>query len=205
MAYDYGQTHERIIQSAREHFTDKGFSGASIRQICKDAGVTNGAFYAHFDSKEDLFDSIVKPVVDGMRELYGEENLHFMEIKSANDVKTALEQTFSSNRLLIGYLYEHADIFRLILTASGGTVYENFVENLAKEEADNTIEFLNICSNYIGNTDVISKTLIKHIAHFVVSSVFDGLAAGKSEEEVVHDTEIASEFCLAGLKSLLGL
>ena len=40
---------------------DKGFSGASIRQICKDAGVTNGAFYAHLASKEDLFDKIVRP------------------------------------------------------------------------------------------------------------------------------------------------
>ncbi|MCR4755224.1 MAG: TetR/AcrR family transcriptional regulator [Lachnospiraceae bacterium] len=183
----------------------KGFSGASIRQICKDAGVTNGAFYAHFDSKEDLFDSIVRPVVDGMQELYDEENLQYMDIKSADDVKRALEQTFSSNRILIKYLYEHADIFRLILTAGAGTVYEDFVDDLAKEEADNTAEFLKICSNYIDNNEVISETLIGHIAHFVVSSVFDGLISGKTEEEVVHDTEVASEFCLAGIRHFLGI
>ncbi|MCR5747258.1 MAG: TetR/AcrR family transcriptional regulator [Lachnospiraceae bacterium] len=205
MAYDFAKTHDRIMKSARDHFMDKGFSGASIRQICKDAGVTNGAFYAHFASKEDLFDKIVRPVVDGMKELYDEENLQYMDIRSADDVKRALEQTFSSNRMLIRYLYEHADIFRLILTAGAGTVYEDFVENLAKEEAGNTAEFLKICGNYIGNTEMISETLIKHIAHFVVSSVFDGLIAGKTEKEVVHDTEVASEFCIAGIKHLLGI
>lgn len=205
MAYDFAKTHDRIMKSARDHFMDKGFSGASIRQICKDAGVTNGAFYAHFASKEDLFDKIVRPVVDGMKELYDEENLQYMDIRSADDVKRALEQTFSSNRMLIRYLYEHADIFRLILTAGAGTVYEDFVENLVKEETGNTAEFLKICGNYIGNTEMISETLIKHIAHFVVSSVFDGLTAGKTEKEVVHDTEVASEFCIAGIKHLLGI
>ncbi len=205
MGYDYDQTHDNILKSAKEHFLAKGFSGASIRQICNDAGVTNGAFYAHFDSKEDLFDSIVRPVVDGMQELYDEENLQYMDIKSSDDVKRALEQTFSSNRILIKYLYEHADIFRLILTAGAGTVYEDFVDDLAKEEADNTAEFLKICSNYIDNNEVISETLIGHIAHFVVSSVFDGLISGKTEEEVVHDTEVASEFCLAGIRHFLGI
>ncbi len=205
MGYDYDLTHNRIMESAMNHFMDEGFSGASIRQICKDAGVTNGAFYSHFDSKEDLFDSIVRPVVDGMRELYDEENVQYMDIKSADDVKRALEQTFSSNRILIGYMYEHVDIFRLILAAGTGTVYENFVDDLAREEAKNTAEFLKICSGYIGNTDTISETLIRHIARFVVSSVFDGLTAGKTEEEVVHDTEVASEFCLAGIKHFFGI
>ncbi len=188
-----------------KHFMDRGFLGASIRQICKDAGVTNGAFYAHFDSKEDLFTRIVKPVVDGMQKLYDEENVQYMDIKSADAAKSALKQTFSSNRILIGYLYEHADIFRLILTAGTGTVYENFVDNLAKEEAANTVEFLKICSQHIGNTDVISETLIRNISHFFVSSVFDGFIAGKTEEEVVHDTEVTSEFCLAGIRHFVGM
>ena len=205
MAYDFAKTHDRIMESAMKHFMDKGFSGASIRQICKDAGVTNGAFYAHFDSKEDLFDKIVRSAVDGMQELYDEENRQYMDIKSADDVKRALEQTFSSNRILIRYMYEHADIFRLIHTAGTGTVYENFVDDLAKEEAKNTAEFLNKCSHFIGNTDVLSVSLTGHIAHFVVSSVFDGLIAGKTEKEVVHDTEVASEFCIAGIKHLLGI
>ncbi len=205
MGYDYDQTHERIIDSATKHFMEKGFSKASIRQICKDAGVTNGAFYAHFESKEDLFASIVGPVVDGMKNLYDEENSTYMDIKSADDVKRALEQTFSSNRKMIRYLYENADVFKLILTAGTGTAYEGFVDTLSREEAGNTIEFFKRCASFISNTDKLSEALIEHMSKFLVSSIFDGLMAGKSEDDVVHETEMASRFCLAGIRHFLDI
>ena len=131
MGYDYDQTHEKIVESAITHFTAKGFSGASIRQICKDAGVTNGAFYAHFESKEDLFSSIVSPVVEGMKEIYDTENSHYKDINSVEDVKDVLKQTFSSNRRLIRYVFAHADIFGIILSGGAGTEYEDFCDDLA--------------------------------------------------------------------------
>ena len=46
MGYDFEKTHKLILESAKNHFAQNGFEGASIRQICKDAGVTNGAFYS---------------------------------------------------------------------------------------------------------------------------------------------------------------
>ena len=47
-------------------FLDKGFLGASLRQIVKNAGVTTGAFYGYFSSKEALFASIVEPHAKAM-------------------------------------------------------------------------------------------------------------------------------------------
>ena len=54
-------TLENILQTAMEEFSDKGFLGASLRQIVKRAGVTTGAFYGYFSSKEALFSAIVEP------------------------------------------------------------------------------------------------------------------------------------------------
>ena len=54
-------TLEKIQQAAMEEFSEKGFQGASLRQIVKQAGVTTGAFYGYFSSKEALFASIVEP------------------------------------------------------------------------------------------------------------------------------------------------
>ena len=51
----------RIKQAALDEFSDKGFLGASLRQIVKNAGVTTGAFYGYFSGKEALFASIVEP------------------------------------------------------------------------------------------------------------------------------------------------
>ena len=54
-------TLEKIQEAAMSEFLDKGFLGASLRQIVKNAGVTTGAFYGYFSSKEALFASIVEP------------------------------------------------------------------------------------------------------------------------------------------------
>ena len=205
MGYDYDQTHERIIESAKKHFMENGFLGASIRQICKDAGVTNGAFYAHFESKEDLFSKIVKPCVDKMQSLYSDENQNYMDIKSVGDVKKAIDRTFSSNSVLIRYIFENSETFKLILTAGSGTEYENFVETLAKDEAANTMKFLKQCRPYLKNKAKISEGLIQRISYFTVSSVFDGLLNKKTEKEVLKDSELTSQFCVAGLKSLLNI
>ncbi|MDX3775340.1 helix-turn-helix domain-containing protein [Chromatiaceae bacterium AAb-1] len=45
----------RILQSATELFFRHGFEQVSINQIMKEARMTHGAFYAHFDSKEALY------------------------------------------------------------------------------------------------------------------------------------------------------
>ena len=45
--------------AAMQEFLKKGFKSASLRNIVKIAGVTTGAFYGYYDSKEDLFESLV--------------------------------------------------------------------------------------------------------------------------------------------------
>ena len=54
-------TLKKIEQAAMEEFSDKGFLGASLRQIVKKAGVTTGAFYGYFSSKE----AVVSPAAPG--------------------------------------------------------------------------------------------------------------------------------------------
>ena len=54
-------TLNHILLAAMEEFSDKGFLGASLRQIVKKAGVTTGAFYGYFSSKEALFAALVEP------------------------------------------------------------------------------------------------------------------------------------------------
>jgi AcrR family transcriptional regulator len=48
-------TRARLIQSAEKIFARDGFEAAKLEEIAADAGYTRGAFYAHFESKEDLF------------------------------------------------------------------------------------------------------------------------------------------------------
>jgi TetR/AcrR family transcriptional repressor of nem operon len=45
---------EQIIESAARHFRENGFDGISVADVMKEAGLTHGGFYGHFNSKEEL-------------------------------------------------------------------------------------------------------------------------------------------------------
>ena len=46
--------HERIVKEASRLFRERGFENVSVGEVMKAAGLTHGAFYAHFGSKEQL-------------------------------------------------------------------------------------------------------------------------------------------------------
>src|SRR5688500_17594521 len=55
----YGKDHkqatrQRIVEAAGRRFKQDGIDGAGVAAVTSDAGLTNGAFYGHFTSKEDL-------------------------------------------------------------------------------------------------------------------------------------------------------
>jgi TetR/AcrR family transcriptional regulator, transcriptional repressor for nem operon len=52
-------TRRRIIETAGRRFKRDGIDGSGIATLMADAGLTNGAFYAHFDSKDDLVATVV--------------------------------------------------------------------------------------------------------------------------------------------------
>ncbi len=57
MRYPANQTaerHEKILKEAAKLFRERGFDGAGVAEIMTAAGLTHGAFYAHFPSKDAL-------------------------------------------------------------------------------------------------------------------------------------------------------
>ena len=52
-------TLNRIFSAALQEFLEKGYQSASLRNIVKMAGVTTGAFYGYYKSKEELFEALV--------------------------------------------------------------------------------------------------------------------------------------------------
>jgi TetR/AcrR family transcriptional repressor of nem operon len=53
-ALDTAQKHERILDESIRLFRERGFSGVSVSEVMKAAGLTHGPFYNHFASKEAL-------------------------------------------------------------------------------------------------------------------------------------------------------
>src|SRR3954469_8503074 len=73
----YGKEHkeatrQRIIEMAGRRFKQDGFDGSGVATLMGDAHLTNGAFYAHFDSKDDLVATVVGEELDRLVTGFGE-------------------------------------------------------------------------------------------------------------------------------------
>lgn len=121
---------ERLLICARAEFLEKGYQKASLRSICKKAGVTTGALYFFFQDKEDLFAAIVQPTIERVREIATQhvkqelmalQNFPIADEDNIHDDYNATEQ-------ILHMLYQNYDICQLILTKSQGSQYENIIE-----------------------------------------------------------------------------
>ena len=71
----YGKEHKqatrrRILETAGRRLKRDGIDGSGVATLMADAGLTNGAFYAHFDSKEDLVASALAAQLREQRESF---------------------------------------------------------------------------------------------------------------------------------------
>jgi TetR/AcrR family transcriptional regulator, transcriptional repressor for nem operon len=57
------ETHARIVKKASVRLREKGAHGIGVADLMKDAGLTHGGFYAHFDSREAL---VIEAFADAM-------------------------------------------------------------------------------------------------------------------------------------------
>src|SRR4051812_8234098 len=74
----YGKDHkqatrQRIVEAAGRRFKQDGIDGAGVATVMSDAGLTNGAFYGHFDSKEDLVATVLADQLRAQRQSFDAE------------------------------------------------------------------------------------------------------------------------------------
>jgi TetR/AcrR family transcriptional regulator, transcriptional repressor for nem operon len=70
--------HERIVKEASRLFRERGFENVSVADVMNAAGLTHGAFYAHFGSKQELQAAAV---------VYGQE-VSLRRVQHSNDKKS---------------------------------------------------------------------------------------------------------------------
>ena len=124
------ETKERLIESAKAEFTEKGYMKASLRKICADAGVTTGALYFFFTDKEDLFAAIVGKPLDELNNLL----LGHFAVENEMPLSEIYEHIDGGHdelsAALIHHLYANYDAFMLLLTKAQGTRFEDAVDQM---------------------------------------------------------------------------
>ena len=137
-------TLERIQEAAMTEFLDKGFLGASLRQIVKNAGVTTGAFYGYFSSKEALFASIVEPHAKALMGRFMEAQTSFAELPEEQQPEHMGIESSDCVHWMVDYICRHREPVKLLLCCAEGTSYENFIHDMVKVEVESTLRYMEV-------------------------------------------------------------
>lgn len=197
-------TLEKIQQAALAEFLDKGFLGASLRQIVKNAGVTTGAFYGYFSSKEALFNSIVEPHAAAIMGRFMEAQTVFADLPE--DEQGAHMGVESGNYIawMVGYICQHRAPVKLLLCCAEGTGYENFIHTMVEVEVEFTFRFMEAQRRIGRNIPQISQSLCHIIASGMFSGVFEIVIHDMPYEQALRDVEQLQAFYTAGWSKLMG-
>ena len=134
--------YERVLACAKEEFLEKGFSKSSLRTIAAKADTTTGTIYSRFGGKEGLFSAIVEPVSDRIIKMFLEtqESFHALDAKE----QPSMMETYVSEgmKTILDYVYDNFEEFELLLDASYGTKFQNFVESLVEIETEYTYKYM---------------------------------------------------------------
>jgi len=99
------RTLRKILDAAREEFGERGFSDSSIVGITQRAGVALGTFYTYFESKEALFQALVRDMSAQVRDTVGPT------LREASD---GLDGERRALEAFLRFAREHRDIYRII-------------------------------------------------------------------------------------------
>lgn len=119
-------TREKILASARNEFSDKGFEGSRVDRIARGAGVNKAMIYYHFESKDALYQAVFDDLVTRLREV----------IRSAVEEELDLNGLFQQMAEQYVALFESSDQFApLVLRelASGGERIRGVVAGMLSE------------------------------------------------------------------------
>ena len=197
-------TLEKIQDAAMEEFLDKGFLGASLRQIVKSAGVTTGAFYGYFSSKEALFASIVEPHAAALMGKFMEAQTSFAELPEEEQPEHMGVESSSCVHWMVDYICAHREPVKLLLCRAEGTSYEHFVHNMVEVEVEYTHQYMEVLRRLGRDIPTLDKSLCHIIASGMFNGIFEIVIHDMPRDQALRDVDQLRDFYTAGWLKLMG-
>ena len=205
MSVKADNTRENILCTAKKHFLRDGLAGASLRSIVKDAGLTTGAFYKYFSTKESLFDALIDPYVEHIYEIYDNVLAKFELLSAEEQTNHMMTSSEDGTDQLIDYIYDNYDSFRLLLRCGDSGKYAAFIHNMVDRETQSTINYIEIMRNAGFDIPPIDKGVLHMVSTGFFSSVFQIIEHDIKKETAKKNISQLKEFQTGGWERLLGI
>lgn len=171
-------TLDLIHAAAKAEFLEKGFKSASLRNIVKKAGVTTGAFYGYYDSKEALFEALVGEQYETFMNCYRKAQEDFTKLPPREQPESMGEISGKCMHDMLLYAYANLDEFKLILGCSEGTRFAGMVDEMVEIESKGTHDYQAVLET-LGRP---SPRIDPRLEHILITGMFNAYF-----ELIVHE------------------
>ena len=152
-------TRRAIINSAATSFIDDGYSSASLNEMCARAGVTKGAMYFHFATKEDLARALVSVYSD---KVLG--TLAAMPDQSGIGIESLIDWTFAVSKVIASDTRAKAGARMMQEIGRRNGVSESFMAEIAaqvKAHLDQAVDSGDVNSEI--SMDLVAQNLVMQL------------------------------------------
>ncbi len=181
MPRDKTLSHIKVNQAIKEEFLEKGFEAASIRDIGARAGMTSAGLYRHYTDKEAMFNAMVEPLIE---EIKTWTKKHTKEKYSLVDAKAKENDIFGESfvDMVREVILPRRDEFKLLMTCSAGTRYENFIHEYARENQKELLDAI----RYLKKKGYPASDIDEEELHVLISAYLTACF-----EPIIHDCDEA--------------
>ena len=194
----------RIHEAAAKEFLEKGFQAASLRNIVKTAGVTTGAFYGYYKSKEALFSALVGDAYENLLSQYRTILTTFAELPIEQQRIGMKDYVAECLTKITGDIYRNLPAFKLILCCSEGTKYEHLVHDMAALDVAATNDFSDAMLLSGVNVQAVNPKLEHMLISGMFSAYFELFIHDIPQEESGEYIRQLMDFHMAGWQKIMG-
>lgn len=197
-------TLERIHEAAAADFLQRGFRKATLRDIAKAAGVTTGALYGYYDSKEDLFEALVGEAYDTLMRICSGSEDDLRDLSKSAQLCRMEQLEGLCSRQLLDYVYEHLTAFRLLLCCSEGTRFFGMIDRMVELELAGTRRYQRTLRDLGLSESSIDPRLEHILVTGMVNAFFELVIHEMTYEQAQTYLSQMQAFYFAGWKKIMG-
>lgn len=199
----YEVTHQKILDSGKKLFIKNGYERTNLRELCKAAGVTTGAFYRHFEDKSAIFSELVDEAAGGLLSKFDiaeDECFDYLDKGNTDEIWKVSSETVIE---FIEYTYMHFDAFKLILCCSDGTKYSDYIDRLVERDLKSTYRMFEVLDKKGIPYYHATHNELHMILHAYYACLFETILHDFTKEAALESVHSLAEFFSAGWRKLL--
>lgn len=137
----------KLLAAAEAVFVEKGLDRAKVEDITARAGLSKGAFYLHFATKEDAFKQLVESVAAGLAVKLEAAcptpaQQAVMYSQATRNISGFLDVWLQLDVDIFEYLWANRGLMRVLLDGGGSLAYRHFIDDFAERSRKNLFGYL---------------------------------------------------------------